>query len=388
MYDYTTKLTTFINPVEVDTNKVFDNTPHSFGSLGNIADLFTELPTDSLFEGVNFSKPQPAQQFYTLTDYPIRTAIKIFGYRADTLRKSCSGILVGESFVITAAHCAFYVKKPDSLKNRPLIYDSMYVVPAFDNGIHPEKLPISNVNQVFIFKSFYEDRYFEDYALLKLEKPIGRIVGYTSIAFNNDPAYFEDRIFHKFSYPNIVSPFDSTLVYNGDTMYYNYGKGVTTDHPFILDRLVIQSGDAKGVPGQSGSTFLYTNNIDEYYNFGTFTWASSYRHYRITPDVFYQFKNILDTYSLISDVAVQQDNSFVLHPNPTRNKSVLAFYNPLNKKIHCKVFDINGQQILLKHSINQNRIVIEKGETPAGVYLIHLYEDEELKLTAKLIFLN
>lgn len=124
-------------------------------------------------------------------------------------------------------------------------------------------------------------------------------------------------------------------------------------------------------------------NRDEYYNFGTATFAWNYRHYRFTPEVFYQFKNIMDTYSLISDVAVQHDNSFILHPNPARHKTILAFYNPLNKKIHCKVFDINGRQILLKLSITQNRIIIEKGATPAGVYLIHLYEDKELKFISR-----
>lgn len=388
MYDYKTKIVSYIDPVEVDTNKIFDHTPHNFGSLGNVTDLFTELPTDSLFEGVSFTKPQPAQQFYNLTDYPVRTAVKIFGYNADTLKQVCSGMLVGESFVITAAHCAFERYKPDSLLNRPLKYDSLYIVPAFDNGVHQEELPISTVEKAFIFKSFYNDKNFDDYALLKLEKPVGSIVGYTSIAYNNDLEYYNNRIFHKFSYPSKVSTFDSTLVYNGDTMFYNYGAGLTLLNDSRSCYIEIKSKDAGGVRGQSGSTYLYTNNIDEYYNFGTATWAHNYKHYRITPKVFYQLKNIIDSYSLVSNTALQKDNSFILYPNPTRDKAVLAFYNLQNNKIHCKLFNLIGKQVFNKLSVEKDRLVIQKGDTPAGIYFIHLYRDEQLQFTAKLIFSN
>jgi len=338
VYDYNTQNTTIINPVAVDTTKVFDHTNFSVGTMGNVTDLPLTIPTDSLFEDVRFTKPQPAQQFFNVTDYPVRTAIQLYGYRKDTLKKSCTGMLVSESFVLTSAHCIFYHSKVDTFGNRKLIYDSLYVAPAFDNARQYESIPISNVSQVFVFKSFYNNRHFENYALLKLERPIGKIIGYTGIAFSKDPEYFDNRIFHKFSYPRGINISDSTLVYNGDTMFYNYG----TDVMSINGTLSLRSSEAKSVAGQGGSTFLYTNNKDEYFNFGLDTWVADMRHFEIKSDVFYQFKNILDSDSITTEIVIQKDPSFILYANPLKEKTVLAFYNPSRLNHNYKIFDVQN----------------------------------------------
>ena len=63
----------------------------------------------------------------------------------------------------------------------------------------------------------------EDIAIIKLREPIGLKTGWAGIAFASNDIYFQNKVLHKFSYPGIVDPSDSSRVFNGDTMSYNYG---------------------------------------------------------------------------------------------------------------------------------------------------------------------
>ena len=71
--------------------------------------------------------------------------------------------------------------------------------------------------------------------------------------------YYHGKTFHKLSYPAVVDPFDTSKVYNGDTLYYQSGQVNNYQHNYMK----LGSQNAWGVPGQSGSSIFYTNNIDE-----------------------------------------------------------------------------------------------------------------------------
>ena len=331
VYDVPTQTIDTILAVSFDTTATFDNTPSSIGSFGSQVPLSLTPPIVNLFSGSNFSDIERAELFHTVTDYPIRTAIKLFGWLNDTLGHGCSAIMVGENLVLTAAHCI------QSLTTQDWIFDSILVAPAYDNGTIQPTLPTSMVDKYYVFKSFYYHTAFDDIALLQLRQPIGQQIGWAGIAFSSDTSYFSGKVFHKFSYPNVVSPFDSTKVYNGDTLYYNYGYIEIVPS----NNLGVNSLEALGIPGQSGSSFLYTDNFD-YYSFGVFTFSSNYRHYQITRDVFYQFKNIMDNYAVAIQDNVAYDNSIKVYPNPTTG--VFSVVNATGDEI--KIYDLFGRKVL------------------------------------------
>ena len=142
------------------------------------------------------------------------------------------------------------------------LYDSLLIAPAYDNGSYQPSLPNSVVEKYYVFKSYYNHSANDDIALLQLREPVGQQVGWIGIAFSSDPSYFSNKVFHKLSYPAVPNPNNPSQVYNGDTLYYNYGY-----IDVINSFLGINSHDAYGVPGQSGSSLFYTDN-NQYFSFG------------------------------------------------------------------------------------------------------------------------
>ena len=361
VYNVPTQTVNTILPLSFDTTATFDNTSSSIGSFGSQVPLSLTPPTVNLFNGSNFSDIERAELFHTVTDYPIRTAIKLFGWLNDTLEHGCSAIMVGENLVLTAAHCI------QSLTTQDWLFDSILVAPAYDNGTIQLTLPTSIVDKYYVFKSFYYHTAFDDIALLQLRQPIGQQIGWAGIAFSSDTSYFSGKVFHKFSYPSVVSPFDSSKVYNGDTLYYNYGYiGIV---PF--NNLGVNSPQALGIPGQSGSSFLYTDNFD-YYSFGVFTFSSNYRHYQITRNVFNRLKNIMDNYAVSIQDKIAEGNSIKVYPNPTSGYFYIQGSFALPAVI--ELYDLTGRQVYRK-PIKSNFQQINVANLAAGLYIYRLLSD-------------
>ena len=270
---------TFYSQIDIDSSKTFDYTEWYFGSEPGISYLDIS-PPDTTYNNSGFSDLIPAKDLFSINNYPVRTAVKLFQISDDTLRQRCSGTLVANNIVLTAAHCIGW---PDST-GEFIFRDSIYVYPAFDDGT--ERLTFGNslVTNYLIFKSFIE-RLNPDIALLQLEKPLGTQTGWVGIAYNNDDDFFKNSVFHKFSYPGTVDLSDSTRIFNGDTLYYSYGTLDIVNN--WLGYYII------GIPGQSGSSLLFTDN-EEYLSFGTQVWASDSRHLRIKPEHFYPFASIIN----------------------------------------------------------------------------------------------
>lgn len=365
----------------IDSSKIFDNTNWNIGSEVGFS-LFNTKPPDSTYNNSGFSDFRPVQNFYPVNNFPIRTAVKLFINENDTLKQKCSGILVAYNYVLTDCHCVGIYDT-----NRTLVfYDSVWTYPAFDNGNENPVFGKSLGIEYITFKSNLQGFYKKDIVLIKLKEGIGTKTGWVGIAFSKDDSYYVNKVLHKLSYPGTVDPVDSTRIFNGDTLYYNYG---TLD---LIDDLSI-GYNITGIPGQSGSSLFYTNN-EEYYSLGTQVWSAFSRHIRITPEIFYAFKPIIkngiagndDLIDIISDYYLSE-----AYPNPFNPKTKINYFIPNSGLVLLKLYDILGKEIQTLVNEVQNKgehiININGQDLSSGVYFCRI-QSNDFFATKKIILLK
>jgi hypothetical protein len=368
-YNLETKQTTFILPVAYDTSVAFAKTNSFIGSIGNQVSLPLTPPTTNLFSGSSFSQLSPAANFYNTTTYPCRTATNLFFY-SGLNKSSCSGMLVASNLVLSAAHC-FYNASTKKWAFGTYDLDSVTASPAFDSGIAP--YPIIGVKKLYILKKFYSANGWEDIALLELKKPIGEQVGWIGMAFSKNQSYFSSKVFHKFSYPAMPDPVNPQKIYNGDTMYYNYGY-INAQLPY----LEVNGDGVYGVSGQSGSSLFYTDNAD-WLSFGVLSFSGQYRHIQISQQSFYLLKNIMENYATVITENKEKNSEFTLFPNP--------FFSILNVEALAQsnlvIRDVFGKTLRHQNLIaGLNTIPFE--EFAAGLYFVELKSSTSSK-TIKIV---
>lgn len=374
-YDVRSQTVTLIPPQAYDTLLTSGHTPSSTGSLGNILSLSLTPPLSNLFSGSNFSDIVPAQNFFDVTAYPARTATRLFDYDADTLKGCCSGIFVANNFVLTATHCI------RSAVTNTWEGDSVLIAPGYDNGSFQSIFtPSAVVKKYYIFKTYYDGNFMQDFALLQLDQPIGDQTGWVGMAFNSDSAYFHNKVFHKFSYPGVVSPYDPTKIYNGDTMYYNYGYINADDDAYLK----ILSPQAKAIPGQSGSS-LVTDNAGDYYTFGTLSFSNLYQHFRITSAIFHALKNIIETNTTGIAETQSTAGSSSAYPNPFSDYTLLdpGITSPVPYTL--ALYNAQGQLMRSSTGIISGAIKIERNGLSSGLYFYRLSGPKELLANGKLV---
>jgi V8-like Glu-specific endopeptidase len=366
VYDIASQTTTLIPPVSFDTAINFEQTYSSVGSLVNQVPLSLIPPVANLFSGSQFSDIDRAELFYNVTDYPIRTATHLFRYINDTLSGCCSGIMVSKNLVLTAAHCI-------RTYNGEWRGDSTFVAPAFDNGAIQTNIPNSMVKKYYLFKTYYDGNVTRDIALLELKEPIGEETGWVGMGFHTDTSFYSDNVFHKLSYPATTSLTDSTKIYNGDTLYYNYGLIKN-----FGNGLGVISPEALGIPGQSGSSLFFTDNSN-YYSVGVMVFSSNYNHFRISNNVFCQFKNILDNYATGIHENTQTISSLNIFPNPASDFITIENI-PQKKGAILTVYNIQGQS-LIQQPTNKTSAQLNVSGLSRGLYIVKLSCESSIGIT-------
>jgi V8-like Glu-specific endopeptidase len=374
--------------VHSDTSKSFDNTGWYYGDiLGK--DLLAQTPPQKTFENSGFTYFTPAKNYFNVSNYPARTAVKIFLVQNDSLKQKCSGVMVAKNYVLTDCHCIGSFGKDMRIE----FYDSLLFVPAYDNGSENSLFKKSFGASYITFKEHitYSWNPDKDIALVKLEQDLGTKTGWVGIAYSEDESFYKKNVFHKFSYPGKTALNDTTKKFNGDTLYYNYGTLDMIEKYWLMYKIL-------GVPGQSGSSLFYTNN-NAYYSVGTMVYADNSRHLKITPEMFYVFKPILeDEFSSIANSKVLPESYFLYdaYPNPFNSSTIISFTIPKSEYVTLKIFDLLGREVETlvdelkqpgnyKMSFNTNRPFNKI--LSSGVYYYHLRAGNFSK-TKKLVLLK
>lgn len=286
-FDAISGATDFISNVSVDTSKLTNATDFSTGELSNVADLNTRKSLSHM-PGSGFTDVYSASSWFNTSTFPARTAVKLFYYRGGNLHELCTGTMISDNMVVTSAHCVYYYFDETDQERNWL--DSILVIPSFDNSTIKPEIGRAISTKFYVFQNWYDEIDLNyDMAFLELQKPIGNKTGWVGIGYNEKSEFYTDNIFHNFSYPSAVHPFDSTRIYDGNMLFYSYGE-LDTVAKYEIGHKV------NAIPGQSGSSVIHSDNSiyhiygvlsNHLYGYGTL-------FNKITPNKFYAIKNLLE----------------------------------------------------------------------------------------------
>ena len=363
VYTPSTQQMDTILPVEYDMTLTLGHTGSNEGGLPGTAILNNSIPMVDLMSGVNHTMIGWANEWFNVGDYPVRATIKLAREAGDSLDHVCSGMMVSRTFVLTASHCVL------DFQSGTFFEGGILAFPGYDQGEENPTVPSSAVERVYVFNrnvgGTTQSGY--DIALLELADPIGEQTGWVGIGFESDD-FIENNIFHKFSYPGQPLPNDTVGLYNGDTIYYDYGE-----IEVLSNFLGIQSSDAFGIPGQSGSSFFVENGSD-LFSVGVLAWSNAYRHTRITNNIYHQFKPLLDNDQQVASIQHDDFDDFRIYPNPTDGQVTInlsQFYDNIDLSIKSAL----GQEVLSTTLRNAHQFDLSV-PWESGVYIIELTSNE------------
>ncbi len=374
VYDLATKTYEIIPPIEYDETITNDKTVSSIGTIDGITLLSNEIPTENLFPDTDFTRLVKTADLFDLSSYPMRTSVKLDGMTTTGTSSECSGTLISENMVLTAAHCAF-----DFFGNIEFFVESIDALPSYDKGESPTGIPSAKVTKVFLTKKTFDGDGFFDACLLLLDEPIGATLGYQGFGFAPVDELTQ-KVFHKMSYPAVNSNTIPVEFYNGDTTYYNYGL---ISYDWILGFLELDSPNAQGIPGQSGSGLFESIN-DAPTIYGVMNY-SNYQHSRILPSYFYQMKNIVDIYGLISsNETIEKSIGINIYPNPFDHMTKISLSDIDQENTPYKLVDLSGR-ILQEGNFDGNQLILLRNNLTNGIYILSVHLENGTTVSKRLI---
>jgi hypothetical protein len=341
-FDTRTQQLTRLPAVPFDVNVSAARTEHSFGCLGasNTATLPQSVPTANTVTGTQFAQRVRAASRFERLSFPGRTAVS---FRFNRTLGRASGTLIGERFVLTAAHNLI------DFATFQFNTDSLLIEPAYDDG-RQSLLPAAWAHRFYVPVEFFQGRGLAldyDVAIIELAQPIGRGGGWLGFGYNTDTAQVKNGVWHKFSYPGqdvIVMP----NRYNSDTLFYEYGRVFAS-----------QGYSGFHVPnhfeaafGQSGSSFFRTDSRSYWTIYAVASEFHEFIHATIPQQYFAAFQKV------IRDNPAASVQPLEFYPNPVSNQGFLQLPTCAFGPAYVEITDMLGR-IVRKGDYPQSKSIIK-----------------------------
>lgn len=231
--------------------------------------------------------------------YPWRTIVKF---------NDVTGFLIDPYHVLTAGHAIEFNS----------YFQYVIFMPGYENGNQPFGYAKA---EYFYLLTDYSPGTSKDYAVVKLDRPIGALAGWNGYGYNTSNTYFQNNVFFSPSYPS-QAPYDGEYLFNWKGNF----SSVFSEY-FLSSRT--------GTGGMSGSpVFKITNDGNIVYGILT---NMGIKYNRITANKFDAINKIIETNTpvqfdlipLCTKVTPKQIKSgtapesleFVLHNYSSENKS-------------------------------------------------------------------